>query len=358
MRVNRVSTAIAAAALNVGVMYSGSIASAADMPVKALPPPVASPFVLDVHGFFDVSFKNAYITPRGLLVTNTGLTTQVLGGMVLDIYKDKSGFINDVSVYGGVWNDLWSKQNDPHVGSWNEFDWFIGGDVKFAQYWKFGAQYIEFVPPAHDLITSFPSVERNVEFSLSYDDSNWWGGAPFAINPYVKLFYAASGPSTVVLGKGGDTFDVELGIAPSYDFKKSTGVALTLSAPTWITVGPEDYWNKGVFIAGNASNINTRFFAGASNFCGPQSNLACETSDVGVFSTGIKGKLMIDSVVPKRLGDWYITGGVQYYRILNDALQAAQIFTGSGGGASNVYGSFPQTHQDIVVASAGFGFGF
>ena len=145
------------------------------MPVKA-PPAPATPFVLDVHGFFDTSFKNDYITPRGLLVTNTGLTTQVLGGLVLDIYKDKTGFINDVSIYGGVWNDLWSKQHDPHVGPWNEFDWFIGVDVKFAQNWKFGVQYIEFVPPAADLITSFPRIERNVEFSLSYDDTRGSGG--------------------------------------------------------------------------------------------------------------------------------------------------------------------------------------
>ncbi len=132
----------------------------------------------------------------------------------------------------------------------------------------------------------------------------------------MKLFYAACGPSTVVLGKGGDTFDVELGIAPTLRFQEEYWRCADLyPRQPGSRVGPEDYWNKGVFIAGNASNINTRFFAGASNFCGPQSNLACETSDVGVFSTGIKGKLMIDSVVPKRLGDWYITRGFQYYRI-------------------------------------------
>ena len=54
------------------------------------------------------------------------------------------------------------------------------------------------------MTTSFPATERNVEFSLAYDDSHW--GYPIVINPYVKLFYAASGPSTVVLGKRGDTY--------------------------------------------------------------------------------------------------------------------------------------------------------
>ena len=58
-------------------------------------------------------FLNDYITPRGLLVNNTGSTTQILAGLVLDVYKDKAGFINDISFVGGVWNDLWSDQHDP-----------------------------------------------------------------------------------------------------------------------------------------------------------------------------------------------------------------------------------------------------
>ena len=52
----------------------GSNASAADMSIYKAPP-APPPVALDIHGFFDVTFSNAYITPRGLLVTNTGLTT-------------------------------------------------------------------------------------------------------------------------------------------------------------------------------------------------------------------------------------------------------------------------------------------
>src|SRR5262245_42986212 len=111
MSIRRLGSTLAAGALALGVSC-GSVAFAADMPLKAPPPPPA-PFEFDVHGFFDLSFKNDYITPRGLLVTNTGLTTQALFGMALDLYKDKSGFVNLVSVYGGVWNDLWSEQHHP-----------------------------------------------------------------------------------------------------------------------------------------------------------------------------------------------------------------------------------------------------
>jgi hypothetical protein len=334
---------IAAGAVGLAVACSGAGAFAADlMPVKAPPPP--PPPALDIHGFFDLSFKNDYITPRGLLVTNTGLTTQALMGLVFDLYKNKGGFINDISFYGGTWSDLWSEQHDPHVGAFNEFDWFVGTDFQFADFWKFGVQYIEFIPPAHDLATSFPAVERNIEFSLSYDDSHW--GNVIAIHPYVKLFYANSGPSTVVLGDKGKTYDVEIGMVPLLMLKKYIGVPITLTAPTWITVGPSSYWNKN---------------DGTTNVCGPVAGApgsACALSNAGVVSTGLTAKMPIDFIIPARFGNWYADAGFQYYHIINDALLGAQIFTGSAGGASGVFGNFASAHRDIVVGFTGIGMSF
>src|SRR3954469_12522808 len=135
MGFNRYAGALLASAAGLGMSLGVTASYAADMPLKA-PPPVVEP--LDMHAFFDLSFKNAYITPRGLLVTNTGLTTQVLTGLSADVYKDKCGFINLISVYGYTWNDIWSQQAGGTVGNWNEFDWAVGGTVKFAQDWKFG----------------------------------------------------------------------------------------------------------------------------------------------------------------------------------------------------------------------------
>jgi hypothetical protein len=99
MRRNKFASVIAVGAI-LSWGASGSIVSAADMmalKVKAPPPSVP----LDIHYFADVTFLNDYITPRGLLVTNTGLATQILTGIALDLYKDKTGFINDISVNGG-----------------------------------------------------------------------------------------------------------------------------------------------------------------------------------------------------------------------------------------------------------------
>ncbi|MGP0094096.1 MAG: hypothetical protein ACLPKB_29745 [Xanthobacteraceae bacterium] len=336
-------------ALVLGALLSwgvgGFFASAADLiPLKAPPEP---PPVLDIHGFIDATYQNDYITPRGLLVHGTGLDTQVAAGLIFDLYKDKTGFINDVSFYTGVWNDLWSEQHDPHVGAWNEFDWWVGTNVVFAKNWTFGVQYIEFIPPAADLSTSFPSTERNIEFSLLYDDTSW--GWPISIHPYVKLFYEVIGPSTVVMGQRGNIYDVEVGVVPTLDLKKYTGVPLVLTAPTWITVGPTDYWNRN---------------DGTTNFCGPLGSLPagtgspCSLSNFGVFTTGLQAKLALDSIVPKRLGNWYIKGGARYYHIINDALLAAQEFTAGASGIAGVNGTFPQAHRDVGVVFAGLGFAF
>jgi hypothetical protein len=336
MLANRVASALAiGAALSLGGL--GSAALAADMlPVKALKAPPPEP--LDIHAFSDVTYLNDYITPRGLLVTNTGLTTQVLGGTAIDLYKDKSGFINDFSINYGVWGDFWSEQHDIHVDAFNEFDWWAAFTVTFAKNWTFGAQYIEFIPPAADLATSFPSIEHNIEFSLAYDDTGM--GFPIPLHPYVKLFYEISGPSTVVLGKKGDTFDVEIGVVPTIDAKMAAGMPLTITFPTWFTVGPTDYWNNGAMA------------------CGPLSSSPCATSNLGVVTTGIQGKLALDGIVPKRLGSWYLKAGARYYHVLNDALLAAQEFTGAAGGSSGVFGTFPNAHRDIGVVYVGNGISF
>jgi hypothetical protein len=343
--------ALCAGTLGFGLALNA--AGAADLQLKAPPAPPMTPG-LDVHGFFDLTFSNDYITPRGLLVTNTGLTTQALMGLVFDIYKNPGGFINDVSVVFGTWNDLWSKQGDAGVGAWNEFDWFVDADIKFAQYWKFEAEYGEFLPPAHGTTpSSFPADERHVQLTLSYDDSR--SGFPITFNPYIRWFYETSGPSVVVLGSGANTYYFEPGIVPTVDLKKYWGVPVTLLAPTWFSVAPSNFWNSGV----------------ATNFCGkvpapftsgPPSS-ACATSNLGLVSTGLTAKAPLDFIIPTRLGNWYIKGGFQYYHIFNDALVAAQEFTGTAGSVAGVpsgyaFGNYASAHRDVVAGFIGTGVTF
>ena len=170
-----------------------------------------------LHGFGEVSVKNDYVTPRGLVVTTGGATVQVLEGLVLVLPTG-------VAFHAGTWTDLnpgYSK-TDGNISTINEFDFFVGADAEIAKGLKAGVEYVQF-------ISGQPSVafhdERNIEFSLKYSDAP---SATFSFNPYAKLFWAfSSKSSTVVLGKAGGTFDIELGAVPT--LKAS---AVTFSAQT------------------------------------------------------------------------------------------------------------------------------
>ena len=95
---------------------------------------------IDVHGFAEVAFKNAYVTPRGLVVTTNGLSVQPLAGIVLVPYHSDSGFVNSVSLVTGIWNNLDASHNAAYSGVLeNESDYFAGVSVKLAKRLELGS---------------------------------------------------------------------------------------------------------------------------------------------------------------------------------------------------------------------------
>jgi len=253
-----------------------------------------------LHGFGDVSARNDYVTPRGLVVTTSGWTTQVLGGLVLVAP-------NGVALTAGTWTDLnpgFSKKEN--TTALNEFDYFFGIDADVVENVNVGVQYVQFISGQPEFAFK---TERNIEFSVKYKD----GGKPLSFNPYAKLFWAfSSKSSTVVLGKAGETFDIELGAVPTY-----AGDGFTLSAPTWVTVGPKTYWGTGANKDGN----------------------------VGVISTGLKASTPLTFIKGGAGANVYAFG--QYYHLVNDNLVAAKALLNSG-----------DHKRDHVVFGVGLGFGF
>ena len=255
-----------------------------------------------LHGFGDVSVKNDYVTPRGLVVTTGGVTVQVLNGLVA---VSPGG----VAFHAGTWLDInpgYSKA-DGNITAVNEFDYFFGVDYDILPKFNVGIEYSEF-------ISGQPSVafknEHNIEFSFKYKDDADKG---FTINPYAKVFWAAwSKSSTVVLGTTKSTFDVELGAVPTI----KTG-DLTLSAPTWITVGPKSYWGRG----------------------------AAKDGNVGVISTGLKASVPVTFFSSGAKASLY--GFAQYYHLVNDNLVAAKALLNSG-----------DHDRDHLVFGAGINIGF
>jgi hypothetical protein len=63
-------------------------------------------------------------------------------------------------------------------------------------------------------------------------------------------------------------------------------------------------------------------------------------------------------LIPRRLGNWSVKYGFQYYYIINDALLAAQEFTAGASGNSMVNGTFSETRRDIFVSFVGMDMAF
>jgi hypothetical protein len=256
-----------------------------------------------LHGFGDVSVRNDYVTPRGLVVTTAGGSVQVLNGLVL---VAPSG----IAFHAGTWTDInpGYSRSDGNISAVNEFDFFVGVSGDIAKNLEAGVEYSQF-------ISGQPSVafkdERNIEFSLKYKDGS--KDNAFSFNPYAKLFWAFdSKSSTVVTGKAGKTFDVELGAVPTYKMP-----SFTLSAPTWITVGPKTYWGLGPNKDGN----------------------------FGVFTTGLKASTPLSFIKGGAHASVYAFG--QYYHLINDNLVRAKAILNSG-----------DHDRDQLVFGAGVNIGF
>lgn len=322
------SALLAGAVISIGALVVGG-AMAADLPVKAKPVVVGASAPLDVHGWFDATFASNRVTGGGLLLyPDRGFLTQANIGLGLDVYKDPMGFINLVTIYGGVWNEFWS---DPPPGGrvWQEMDWWVGVAVGFAKYFKLSVEHVQFNFP-NGIPTAY-----NYVFTLNYDDSHW--GWPIPFNPYVSVFYNARGGSTVVLGKPSDGYRVTVGVVPTLALQKYAGIPLTFTFPTSVTFGPDDFWNRN---------------DGTTNFCGPTGLAPCELNNLGFVTTGIAAKYELP-FVPKRLGNWYVKAAGHYYHIFNDALLAAQTPVGTGAVAS-----FATAKSDIFIGTTGVGFSF
>lgn len=301
-------------------------ASAADLAVKAVPK--ATPWVFDVHGFFDLNFATSRVTGSGLLLYPTSSALmQPSAGLSLDIYKDTTGFINSFTIYGGIWNESWLDA-PAGVRKWTEMDWWGGFKIGFAKYWAFTGEFIQFVFPSGGSVS-------NVSGTLSFDDSSF---LPVAFRPYVQVWYVADGGPAVPLGTRHGT-RVTVGIAPTVT--PFNPIPLSFTFPIAVTVAPEDFWNRA---------------DGTTNFCGPTNLLPCDTSALGFVTAGIQAKYLLTDIIPKRLGTWYVRAGVQYYHIANEALLAGQAATTPGG--TGVVPNFASAKENIFIGSGGLGFSF
>ena len=152
---------------------------------------------------------------------------------------------------------------------------------------------------------------------MTFSDSftGWW----ITWNPYVDWFYALASGENSASGTNAETqpcftcgpnrYDFFVGIDPTVCLQKWWGIPLTLRAPTYITVGPENFWTGGF-----------GFPNGTLNAGGTVGNHGIW----GVFTTGLTAIYSLENWVPKNYGNWYVRGGFQYYNLINQNLVVSE----------------------------------
>ena len=191
---------------------------AAEVEAAAAPPPSR------VHALLNFEFSDQYLTPRGMIVHEDGLTFQQLALMFANVYSGEC-FFSDFTLVGGVWNDFSSDGVSVHppFGSkpkthWVEIDPIAGISTKFAKNFQLDVTYTAFNMQILDIGTS-----QHLETKLSYDDTPLL--KQFALHPYFLYWLELDGKATaarvpyiVFEGEPGpaSSYYFEVGISPSY----------------------------------------------------------------------------------------------------------------------------------------------
>jgi hypothetical protein len=274
------------------------VLSAASLPLAAEEAKTINPTPPSrVHFLADVEFANEYLTPRGLIVVNKGLTIQPLVLGFVNVYKGDS-FINDVTLVPGIWADFataksgprpgfaYSQNFNPATGTYslvqstylNEVDPIFGVTTTFAKNYTLGVTYTAFISQNG----SFPT-SQHLETKLSMNDTDYLKA--FALHPAVIYWQELRNKATVgpIAGHGPSGY-FDLGIAPSYTFEK---YSLKLEAPIRTLIP-----------------IDNRFYG---------------RSGIGLYEVGGKATVPL-SFMPQEYGSWSFHVGVKYMRFLNQGL--------------------------------------
>ena len=190
----------------------------------------------NIHGFANVTFTTAYLTPRGLLVFDKGVVIQPIVGLVLPI--GDFGPIKNYTWVAGVWNCITASQGDPGVGGWQEMDFFFSQSGTIADVIKLNLTYGEWNFPQSVPVGMKPKAEQNLDLKISYDDSKMWGDSGFSLNPYVDCWWAIAGSSTVTFGREGGTGYFEFGIVPTFTVKAIPDYPIKVTMPTYVSMRP------------------------------------------------------------------------------------------------------------------------
>ncbi len=267
-----------------------------------------------VHFLFNFEFANEYVTPRGMIVRDKGVTIQPLFLTLANLYKGDS-FLSDVTLVAGCWNDFATSgvSKHPPFGSdpkthWTEIDPILGLSFGFGKAVKLDVTYTAFAEQILDIETS-----QHLEVKLSFDDSAFLKG--FALHPYISFWQELDGKATdadvpqAVFGPSptsgnhpapGSSFYLDIGIDPSYTFANVLG-GLKIEAPCRVLLPNERFYGE--------------YYKSAST--------------VGLYELGLKATVPMN-FMPKGYGHWSFHAGAKYINFVDDNLYQLNVFNAPG----------------------------
>jgi hypothetical protein len=255
---------------------------------------------------FEVSDK--YLTPRGMIVADHGLTYQQLVLGFVHLYHDDSGFINDVTFIPGVWADFTSHPipihlKGPGAADWVETDPIADFSTTFAKNFKLDLTYVAFDMHILDIGTS-----QHFNAQLTFDDSPYLKA--FALHPTVIFWRELDGKSTAAANFGvPSSYYFDLGIDPGVNLG-----AVKIEAPLRVLLPNKNFYG-------------THF---ASN------------STVGLYELGLKASTPL-KWMPKGYGSWSFHLGCKYMNFVDKNLQHLAL----GGGFGNPVHDTWQTYGGL-----------
>jgi hypothetical protein len=220
---------------------------------------------------------------------------------------------------------VWAEADPRQNGNLFDIAGQVSASVTFWQYWTLRDAFTVVVSQdacglgstrclAGGPGVGFGPLPAN-ELKLSFNDASFSTWLGITWNPYVSWFFQFENFGQQAVGTNAQTqgcftcgpnrSEFFVGIDPTLSVSKWWGVPLTFKAPTYITVGPANFWTGGA-----GDSIGSVDAAG---------EVVHSDGVWGVFTTGLTAIWDL-KFIPSNYGGWYIKGGFQYYNLINDNL--------------------------------------
>lgn len=271
-----------------------------------------------VNLLLNVEFSDKYVTPRGQIVRDEGLSIQPLLLAFVTLHEG-DGFINSFKFVGGVWADYGTSgvsQNAPFGSdpktNYTEIDPIFGVSIGIAKMFTLNVTYTAFVEQILSIETS-----HHLEVKLSFDDSPYLKA--FALSPYVLFWQELEGKSTaaqvpfLVFGDPasgvtapGEGYYFEVGVQPGFTLK--TLGDLKVEFPCRMLLPSEEFYGE--------------YYDNASF--------------VGLYEVGVKASIPL-TFMPKGYGNWSAHAGYRYMNFVDENLRGMNQFNAPGKETDEVH---------------------